>query len=843
MSALAVALARRELRGGLRGFRIFLACLALGVMAVAAVQSLAAAVRSGLDRDGRALLGGDLALSALYTPIAPPQRDILAGRGDLVETANLRAMARRPDGESGVLVELKAVSGGYPLVGAMELADGTALDAAGVARLLGREDGRWGALVDQPVLDRLELKVGDTLRVNTQDYVVRGAIAREPDRAASGGFLFGPRLLAALPSLEGTGLLQPGSLVTHRYLLALDNPGGLESVRAALAPSFPDDTWRIRDRTNAAPQVERFIDRLAMFLTLVGLAALLVGGVGVGNAVRAFMDSRRTTIATLKCLGAPGGLIFRTYFIQILALSGIGIGIGLLLGALLPVVSAILLAPLLPVRIEVGVYPGALTIAAAFGVLVTVVFSLWPLGRAREVPASALFRAAIAPVRRWPRRGYLAGLAIAAAALAGLAIATAHDKLIALGFVLGAIATLAALRGAAWLLVRAAGRWRPKNAVWRLAVANLHRPGNLTADVMMSLGVGLTVLVGIAAIEGNFTSQVEAQLPERAPSFFFIDIQQDQVEPFRQLVAATPGAGPLDLVPMLRGRIVRVRGQDPESQLVNTDDAWVLRGDRGLTYAKTLPEGSEIVAGQPWAADYSGEPLLSVAGEVAGAFGLSPGDTLTISVLGRDIEAKVANVRNVNWQTLGVNFAIIFSPGLLESAPHTFLGAVKVPEERVAPLEREIGRQFPSISVVRVKDALAAVGDLIGKIGTAVRAVAAVTLVAGALVLAGAIAAGHRRRVYDAVVLKVLGATRRDVGRSFLLEYGLLGALAAALAAVFGTLAAWAALTRAMELPWTFLPASLALPTAVALGVTLVFGFAGTWRALGQKAAPLLRND
>jgi putative ABC transport system permease protein len=833
-------LARRELRGGLRGFRIFLACLALGVAAIAAVQSVAGGILDGLREDGRAILGGDVSARTLLQPVTPAQLDWFRARGRVAEGAEMRAMAiGGPEGRS-TLVELKAVAPVYPLFGEATLEGGGELQGA-----LARAEGVPGAVVEAGLLDRLGVRVGDRIRIGDAEFAVRAVLGREPDRAGSGVFGLGPRVMIPMGALGDTGLVQPGSLVQFTYAIALSPGTSVAEFRADQARDWPEAAWRLRDFEDAAPQLQRFVERLALFLTMVGLTALLVGGVGVGNAVKAYLDGKSDTIATLKTIGAPGRLVFATYLLQIMALALGGVAIGLAIGALAPMLAAAAVADLLPVPARIGVQPSALLVAAGFGLLTALAFSLWPLGRAREVPAAALFRDAVAPASARPRRAYALGTAAAALGLAALAVATAPDRRFAAWFVVGAAATFLAFRGAAWLVTRAAARARrPREPGLRLAVANLHRPGNPTASVVLSLGLGLTVLVAIALIEGNFARRLEEAVPAGAPSFFFVDVQPDQRERFFAAVTAVPGTSNLNAVPSLRGRIATVNGVEAEKALVDPSEGWVARGDRGLTYAAEMPRGSEVVAGEWWPADYRGPPKVSIIDDVARAFGIGPGARIGINVLGRTLEAEVANVRRVDFSSLGINFALVFAPGLLEAAPQTWIATLRATPEAEAQVQRVVTEGFHNVTAVRVKEALDQVNGLLSRIGTGVRLTAAVTLVAGTLVLAGAVAAGHRRRVYDAVVLKVLGATRAMVLRAFLLEYGLLGLVTAAIAAAIGTATAWAVLVGIMDWErWVFIPSVVLGVAALCTAITLAFGFVGTWRALGQPAAPLLRNE
>jgi putative ABC transport system permease protein len=840
---LALRLARREMRGGLRGFGIFLACLTLGVAAIAGVGSLSAAVDAGLKGDARVVLGGDLEFHLINRPASEAQLAALRQGGALSEVEQMRAMARRPDGARRSLIELKAVDGAYPLYGAIGLSPVQDLGAA-----LGRRDGQWGAVVDAAILPRLDVKLGDTIRIGDGDFVIRGVLTREPDFGGN-MMIFGPRIMIGSGGLAATGLLQPGALISHSYRLRLALGIAAPEFIATMNARFPDAGWRVRDPSNATPSIERFLDRITLFLTLVGLTALLVGGVGIGNAVRGYLGGKVATIATLKCLGAPSALVFRLYFAQIMALAAGGILLGLAIGGLAPIGAARLIATQLPVAARIGFYPEPLAVAAAFGFLVTAGFSLWPLGRARDVPAATLFRDLVAPARQRPRALVIVATAATALALGALAVGVAPDRRVALWFVLGAVATLIAFRLVAEAVMAAARRIGHVPGVMggrpslRLALANLQRPGAPTGSVVLSLGIGLTVLVTIALIEGNLLREVREALPAAAPSYFFIDIQPDQVAAFDRLMTTTPGVSGFERVPSLRGRISRINGVPVEDVAVAPNAQWAVNNERGLTYAAKPPRGSRIVAGTWWPEDYAGPPLVSLDGEIARGMGLDIGGTLTVNVLGREVTAKVASLRAIDWTSLGINYVIIFAPGTLEGAPQTHIATARATPTAEDALERAVTDRFPNVSAIRVKDALDVIARLLDQIAVAVRLTAAITLVAGTLVLAGAVAAGHRRRVYDAVVLKVLGATRGDFGRVFVLEYGLLGLVTASIAGLIGSICAYLVLTRILHADWVFLPGAVLAVALLATVLTLVIGFAGTWKALGAKAAPLLRNE
>jgi putative ABC transport system permease protein len=836
--ALAARLAWRELRGGLREFRIFLACMAIGVAAIAAVGSLSAAVVAGLVADGGRLLGGDVDLRLLHRPVSAEQRAYLDANAARVSgIVELRAMARPVGQRDGrALVELKAVDGPYPLVGVVET-----LPARPLAELLAPVDGVWGAVAAANLLTRLGIETGARVTVGEATFEIRAIMVKEPDRVAT-VLSFGPRLMVSADAIDDTGLVQPGSQIHYHYRLDLSGQQSGAWI-AALNEAFPKAGWRVRGPNEAAPGVRLFIDRLTLFLTFTGFTVLLVGGIGVGNAVKSYLDGRVATIAMLKCLGAPGRLIFRIYLLQVLILGVVGTAIGLAIGAVLPILGLEIMADRLPVAPVTGFYGEPLALAALFGLLTAATFGLWPVARAREIPAAQLFRDRAAPVAGRPRPVYIAATVIGIGLLAALAFAAANDRFLAGWFVAGALATLAALRGGAGLIALAAAR-APAfgGAAGRLALANLHRPGSVTPSVVMSLGLGLSVLVAVALIDGNLSWQVAERLPERAPAFFFINIQPDQVADFAATVAAVPGASGYRSVPTLRARITHIAGVPVEDAEIAAGSQWAVRGDRALTYAAEKGTDAKLVDGAWWPADYSGPPLISLDAGLAEGFGVTVGDTLTLNVLGREVTARIASTREIDWRSLRFDFAIIFAPGTLENAPQTHIAAVEAPleaEEAVAAATDA----FPNISAIRVRDALEAVARILDGIAVAIRGTASVTVLAGALVLAGTVAAGEQRRIYDAVVFKVLGATRRRILGVFLLEYGVLGLATGAVGAVVGTLAAWAVIRFLMQSEWVFLPGTITATVAACIAITLVVGLIGTARALGHKAAAHLRNE
>lgn len=834
----------RELRGGLHGFYVFVACIALGAMAIAGVASLAASLADGLAREGRVILGGDLAFTLIQHEATADELAFLQSHGRVSGAATLRAMARNADGKA-TLVEMKAVDGAYPLYGQ------AGLDPPGaLADALAQRDGAFGAVADPTLLARLNITPPARLTIGNAAIDIRAALVSEPDKLA-GGIGFGPRLLVSEAALRATGLLQPGSLVRWHYRLRLPDGGTSEAAAKTLTAQararFPEAGWEIRSRTNASPQLERNVERFTQFLTIVGLTALLVGGVGVGNAVKSHLDRRRDVIATLKALGASGKRVFAVYLTQVLLLALVGGAIGAALGAAVPFLIVWIFGALIPFPIVPALYPAELALALLYGLLTALAFALWPLGRAHDVPVGELFRDEVAAQPRWPRAIYIVQTATAVLALASVAVLLAYDKRVAFIYVAIAAGVFMLLRLVAALLMAIARRApRASSTSLRMAVANIHRPSALTPTIVLSLGLGIALLVTVIEIDGNLRQQFSNELPAKAPSFYFLDIPSDQAERFGAFVRAQAPAAALEEVPMLRGRIVSANGILAENIKPKDEAAWVLQSDRGITYNNEIPAGSRLVAGEWWRADYDGPPLVSFEKRIADGLGLKLGDPITVNVLGRNITAHISNLRTVDWQSLGINFVMVFSPNAFRGAPATHLATLTYPDGGSLAQEgavlRAVADTFPMVTTVQVKDALAAIGGIISNLVLGIRGASAVTLLAAALVLGGALAAGHRHRVYDAVILKTLGATRARLLGAYTVEYLLLGAATALFGVLSGSLAGWLIVAELMHLKFSWLPVPALGAAFAAVVVTVALGLMGTFTALGQKPAPVLRN-
>ncbi|MEM7269779.1 MAG: FtsX-like permease family protein [Pseudomonadota bacterium] len=844
--ALAFRFALREMRGGLRGFRVFLLCLALGVAAVAAVGSVRAAIERGLSEQGREILGGDAELRFTYRRATEEEKAWIAGQADAVsEIVDFRSMAVGQSRISGQdergLTQVKGVDAAYPLYGAVELDPPMPL-----AEALG-DDGGYGLVMDQLLIDKMGLEIGDEVRLGVGSFTLRAAIAAEPD-GVTAGFGLGPRTMVLTEGLADSGLLGEGSFYESAMRLRLGDGVDLATMQESVEARADEGGLRWRDRRNGAPGVQTFVQRVGAFLVLVGLAALAVGGVGVSAAVRSYLSEKTETIATLKTVGAKGSGIFMIYLIQIGVLTVIGVALGLALGAGLPALLGPMLESLLPVPALFALYFKPIFEASVYGSLTALLFALWPLARTREVRAAALFRDIADGSFKWPRASDIVLIAVVAALLIAAALWFSGVWILAAWFMAGVAGALATLwltaKLVAWAANRTARGTLPRGRpALRLALAAIGGPGGETTGAALSLGLGLTVLAAIGQIDFNMRTVLTEQMPERAPAFFFVDIQNSQLSGFLDEASKTGGIEEISTAPMLRGVITALDGvpADEAREQIDPGARWVLNGDRGVSYAAAPPEGAEITAGEWWDADYSGPPLVSFSAEEGAEMGLQLGDTITVNILGRELTATIANFRQINWRGLGINFIMILDPGAMRGAPHTHIATVHAAAEAEAPLLRQIGGAFPNVTAIGVRDAVDRVSSGLADLAMATRWGAGAVLLTGLVVLIGAAAAGERRRAYEAAVLKTLGASRGRILSSFALRAGLVGAAAGIVAVGFGGMAAWGVITFVMESDFRFdAPSAFAVVVGGA-SASLIAGLVFAWRPLSTRPAQVLR--
>lgn len=837
---LSLRFALRELRSGVAGFRIFLACLALGVAAIAAAGSTAEAFRKGLAVEAREILGGDLRISVDRRRFSEAEHRRFDAMGRTAWSVASSAMAEAPSGDRR-LVELRGVSGSYPLAGKVELRGAPSLAAAF------RPDGdAAGAAVEQALLDRLHLKLGDHFLIGQARFVARAVLVSEPDRLGR-GFNLGPRVLTSLDAVEQGGFLQPG----------LPNTG--EAVRVALRPDLATNAaidrlvktlkkegFEARGRNDAAGGIKRLIDQLEYFLGFIGLASLVAGGLGVAGAVSAYLEQRKPSIAVLKALGAEGALIRNLYLIQIAVLSAFGVTIGLAFGAAAPLVLGQLAADKLPVPALFAVYPTPLLKAALFGLLAAAAFSLAPLARARATPPSSLFRRDLSGRLTFGPEVVVALLA--GAGLAGLAVVTAPTPMAA-GIM---IAGVAFAFGLLWALGRAAawgaGRLRGfAGGAVRIGIANLAGPRSAARTAAPAIGLGVALLAAVVLIQSSLLAQVSEVAPKTAPAMVFTEIPGERAAEFDAVVGkafAVPLTGRNWLrAPFTTGRITRVKGEVVDLKTIKQSERWAYDNDIQISVIGPMPAEAGVVSGRWWPADYAGEPLVAMEVDAAGGAGLKVGDTITLDILGREIDAKVAVLREVDWGGFGPAFPLILNPTALEGAGLRHVAIAKADKAQEAAVTRALGQDFPMVNVISVREQLEAATEMLDRLVLAIQGAASVAALAGLLVLAGAIAAGARARAREAATLKVLGGSSGQVLLAYGVEYGAVGLIAGLAGVALGYAAAWPVVVKVFEARWSVDWAGVAALLGGAAGLATVGGLLAALQALSKRPAPVLRAE
>lgn len=836
MTPLWLRFALRELRSGVKGFRIFLACLALGVAAIAAASSTAEAFRRGLATEAREILGGDLAISGNQRRFTPEELALFQSLGRTTHAVASQAMAEAPGGERR-LVELRGVDEAYPLAGRVKITGAPSLAAALEVR-----DGVWGAAVERALLERLNLKLGDRFLAGNVPIRANAILEEEPDRL-SRGFALGPRVLTRSGALEAGGFLQPGLPFGEAVRVSLRPGLPLEDAKAQVRKGMKG-LFRIRDRNDAAPGVSRMIDQLEYFLGFIGLASLVAGGLGVFGAVSAYVDGRKPAIATLKALGAESGLVRSVYLAQIGLLAAAGIAIGLTVGAVTPLVLGSAVRDELPVPALFAIYPIPLLKAAAFGLLSAAAFSLAPLARARTTPPASLFRSDLSGRLRLGAE--LVGAVLAGAGLAGLAIVTAPTPLMAAAMIGGVAGAFALLWAFGWGAATLAGTLRGgAHGALRIALANLAGPRSAARTAAPAIGLGVALLAAVVLIQSSLLNQISVVAPRTAPALVFTEIPGDRTRAFDAEVARALGRAPNEdtylRAPMVTGRIVAVRGVEVDIEKVPSDVRWAFDNDVTLSAIGPEPPNAGIVSGRWWRADHTGPPLVALAREPAEGMGIRLGDSLTLSVLGREIDARVAAIRDVDFGSFGASFALILSPDALEGATPRHVAIAKATREEERRLVRTLGRRFAEVNVISVREQLEAATELFDRVALAVRGAAAVALLAALLVLTGAIAARAQERTREAATLKVLGASRVQVLAAYVIEYGLVGLIAGAAGVGLGYAAAWPVVVQVFEAEWSVDWAGVAALLAGASGLAAIGGLLASFQALSKRPAPALR--
>jgi putative ABC transport system permease protein len=838
----------RESRGSRGRLVFFIACLAVGVSAVVAVAGLSASLDDGIRLEARQLLAADLVVDG-NLPIPEEVRRAVdaiprAERTDVRETVTVAAAAPPRNGRPGPsqLVELKIVDGTFPFYGKLEMQPRQPLRS-----LLSPDT----VVVASELLARLNLRVGDTLRIGGVPFRIAGVVLSEPDRI-SVSLTLGPRVFLSGPGFARTPLAGQGSRIDYRLLVKLPegtSAGRLDAVVEQLKQSFPHpDSFRVETYSQAQPALRRNLNRVERFLGLVALLSLFVGGIGVAQSVRAWLASRLDAIAVLKCLGLRPREIFPLYLGQTALLGLAGSLVGIVAGAAVQLVLPSLFPDLIPAELIRPWQPVALLRGLALGVGVALLFSLPPLSAVLRVPPARVLRRDAEPL---PRHRWVTGATFLALGLGvwGMATLQARSALLGAQFTGGVAAVTAALAAAAWLVTRIAGRL-PRNfaSLWvRNGLAALARPGAAASGAIVALGLGVLVVLAMSLVEGRLSRQLTAELPKDAPSAFLVDIQPAQWPGVLRILEAG-GADEIKSVPVVMARLSAIDGVSTEELLERAKTSgreggrrWALTREQRLTYLQELPEDNKIIQGGLWTDPAKAE--VSVEEEFAGDMGLKLGSVLRFDVQGIPFDVTVTSVRTVDWQTFGINFFLVVEPGVLDQAPQQRIAAMRLPRGSEQKIQDTLAARYPNITVLRIREILEKIFKVLGRIGLGIRFLGGFTVLAGIAILAGAISAGTARRGREVALLKTLGMTRRGVAATFAVEYALIGLVAGVIGAAGGTVLAWGVVTRGFVIPWETEPLTVAAAVAGSVVLTVIAGLAASLRALERRPVEVLRSE
>ena len=828
-------MAIRELRSGVSGFRIFLTCLILGVGTISAIGTVKSGIEIAISEKGSELLGGNAEAEFTYRLATTEELKWLETISQNISgIIEFRSMAKFVEGGANerALTQVKAVDNEYPLIGNVQLASGKSF------KDVFRQPK--SAVMESDLASRLGINIGETFSLGLTKFVLRDIIQSSPDDAGT-NFGLGPRTIIKSEDLLDSGLIAPGTLFTAKYRLLIEPLKNLDELRALAKIKFENNGMRWRDARNGAPGISEFVSRLSAFFIMVGLAGLVVGGVGIGSAVKSYLNRKISTIAVMRSLGATNFQIFMTYFVQLAIISFIGITIGLVIGASVPHLCAPLLKVLIPIPISIVFSIKPIAEAAIYGTIIATLFTLWPLSRCENIQAAALFREMNLIKDGFPRLKYLVLSFILVIILLIISAVFNQNPELTSWFALGFTVALVTLFLSARILmycIKKFGRIINGHPSTRWALAAMGGTQEGTNNSLIAIGLGLTVLAIIGQVDGNLRTSINNNLPEVAPSYFVIDIQKSQIEEVRDILNSNKGVISFDEAPMLRGIITKINNKQASEV---AGDHWVIRGDRGITYFEELPKRFNLTKGQLWPKDYSGATQISFAAEQAEELGIGIGDSVTVNIMGREITGEITSLRNVDFSSAGIGFVIAMNPSALKAAPHSFIMTIYVSTEAETAVFNNLSSRFSNITLIKVRNVIERVSNLLSSIATASSYGALTTLAMGFLVLLGSAASGQTARSYDAAILKTLGATRKDLIISYIIRFSLVGATAGLVAIFFAVGGAWCITSLVLELPFKIIWDTALMIIIGGLIANLVAGLYFATQALKVKPANFLR--
>ncbi|PHR92692.1 MAG: oxidoreductase [Robiginitomaculum sp.] len=843
MNRVALRIGLRELSGGLKGFWIYLACLVLGTSAIASSGSVTEVFTRGLAGEARVLLGGDAMFSIRQRLPTTDERAFINGLGLVTQSAAIDVMASA--GERRQKVDVRAVDSQFPLIGKATLSGGE----AELQTALDYQDERWGIVVSQSFLDAFELDVGDPVTLGSIPAVVRARVDALPDRIGTPGS-FTPEALIHLDALIAADRFSEGQLFRSGFRVVLNSGTDFETVKAEFEEQGLDKAGiRLRSPADAVDGLQNLLNTLNSFLAIIGIAALVAGGVGVSQATIAFLDTRIESIAALKALGADSKTIRAAYLIQLGLLAVLGAIGGVIIGAATPYLLTAFSGDAIPLPQALGVYPLPLIKAFVLGVLAAAVFALPAIGRARATRPSALFRR-LSDETKTPTPWFERLWSLAAAALlAGIAIATSDRPPLTAALLVGAVIAWGVFLCAAYFIRKLAKYLSGRTVgLWRLTLANLGGVGSLAPTIVPALGMGLALLTLVASVQINLLRQISETAPSNAPSLVFSQIPNDSIDHFDRILADNgldlKDADKFRRAPFLLVRVMSLKGAPIVAENVARSERWVIRGETSVTYLADQPKDTVLTEGQWWAQDYAGPLLVSVEADAAAGLHIGVGDEIGFRVFGRDVTARVGSLRTVEWGSfsIGANTAFIFSPGTLEAAKPYHVAIAKTPSENETKIIDALGETLPDVIVFQTRSALATAAKLFASIAVAVNAAAGVVTIAGLLVLLGAFAAMANKRRSEAALLKVFGAKRGEILRLYAGEFAFAGGAGALIGAAIGVAGAYPIVTQVFEAQWTFPWHEVALVIGLAILISAIGGMSVGISTLARRPAQVLRS-
>ncbi len=823
---LGVRLLGRDWRSG--ELRLLLLSLVLAVGAITSVAFFTERLHSGLERDAQRLMGADLVLSA-DAPIDEAIRQAVhQQRLSTAQTITFPSMVQAPD--AARLAAVKAVSEGYPLRGSLRVAN----SPNGIDRVTSERPGPGEVWVDPELLNQLQLAVGASIELGTRTLRITQVLTQEPDRGLS--FVnIAPRLLMRIEDLESTGLVTVGSRATYRLLIA-----GADEDVATERRQLQDRLGRgqrLESIDNVRPEIRAALDRAQQFLALVALLTALLAAVAIAVAARRFSERHLDACAVMRCLGASQNQLLATYLSEFVALGFVGCFLGVLFGLATHFAFVLILGSIIQAELPA---PGVLPALQGFlvGFVLVIGFALPPIVQLRQVPPVRVLRRDVGLPSAGTAIGYLCGTIL----FIVLLLWSARDLKVGLWTAGGFCLAFLVFASCSWLLLRLLGVLRQStqavNSI-RFAIASLRRRPLAVIVQIVALALGLMALLLLSVTRNDLVAGWRNSVSPDAPNRFVINILPEQRATFTERVRAL-GIGSFDLAPMVRGRLLRINDRAVSAKAYADDSAKrLVDREFNLSYGTELPAHNRIAAGSWFAVDATGE--LSMEEGVARSLNVHLNDVLVFSVADQEVSGRVTSLRKLDWDSMHVNFFVIFPPKALESMPQTWITAFHI-DQTQASVINELVRAFPNVTVIDMGAVLRQIQGILDQVIAAIEFLFAFTLVAGLLVLYAALLSSRDERTREAALLRALGASRNHLAKVHLIEFALLGLISGLLAAAGAVAIGYCLASYVFHFDYRFSTSTWVIGTFGGVLIALLGGWLGLRPVLNQPPLASLRD-